>query len=167
MTQSIASKRAEDVFPHIDAAKQDCITDEQAQFFRDNGLLVVRNMLRGAELKAMREQTLPLVERAVYAIGKPDKPPDTFYKKHELSGAEVPFRVEYVVDKTDAGKALTGHPFMLRSVEKLQGRNFIPTWDSVVFKNAGAGVAIPWHRDGGTGRRELWDHDYPIFNVDF
>jgi ectoine hydroxylase-related dioxygenase (phytanoyl-CoA dioxygenase family) len=148
-------------FPEIDATKQDAITDEQAQFFRDNGLLVIRNVLRGAELKAMQDQTQPLVERAM--TEKP-KDPDYMYKKHELTGEQVPFRVEYVIEKTQAGKALLGHPFILRSVEKLQGRNFIPTWDSMVFKQAGAGAAIPWHRDSGTGNGADRCH---IFNVDF
>jgi ectoine hydroxylase-related dioxygenase (phytanoyl-CoA dioxygenase family) len=148
-------------FPEIDATKQDCITDQQAQFFRDNGLLVVRNVLRGEELKRMQDQTAPLVRRA--AEEKPENP-DYFYKKHELTGEQVPFRVEYVIDKTDAGKALLGHPFILRSVEKLQGKNFIPTWDSMVFKQEGAGAAIPWHRDSGTGNGADRCH---IFNVDF
>jgi ectoine hydroxylase-related dioxygenase (phytanoyl-CoA dioxygenase family) len=147
--------------PHVDATMQQCITDEQAQFFRDNGLLVIRNVLRGAELKAMQDQTLPLVERAM--TEKP-KDPDYMYKKHELTGEMVPFRVEYVIDKTAAAKALLGHPFILRSVEKIQGRNFIPTWDSMVFKQAGAGAAIPWHRDAGTGNGADRCH---IFNVDF
>jgi phytanoyl-CoA hydroxylase len=73
------------------------------------------------------------------------------------------FRIEYVVDKTSAGKALLGHPFVLRAVEQLQGPSFVPTWDSMVFKRAGAGAAIGWHRDAGT------DHNLgsaPIFNVD-
>jgi ectoine hydroxylase-related dioxygenase (phytanoyl-CoA dioxygenase family) len=148
-------------FPQINAADQDCITGEQAQFFRDNGLLVIRNVLRGKELKAMQDQTMPLVQRAMQE--KLDDP-DFMYRKHEITGQRVPFRVEYVIDKTAAGKALLGHPFILRSVEKLQGRNFIPTWDSMVFKQAGAGVAIPWHRDAGTGNgADRCD----IFNVDF
>ena len=148
-------------FPDIDATKQDCITDAQAQFFRDNGLLVVRNVLVGEELKRMQDQTAPLVRRAVE---ERPKDPDFFYKKHELTGEQVPFRVEYVVDKTSAAKALLGHPFVLRSVEKLQGKSFIPTWDSMVFKQEGAGAAIPWHRDAGTGHGA--DKSY-IFNVDF
>ncbi len=147
-------------FPHIDATQQDCITDEQAQFFRDNGLLVIRNVLRGAELKAMQDQTLPFVQRAAR---ERVNDPDYFYKKHEITGQEVPFRIEYIIDKTQAGKALLGHPFILRSVEKLQGRNFVPTWDSVVFKNEGAGTAIAWHRDAGMDCVS----DTPIFNVDF
>ena len=148
-------------FPDIDATKQDSITDEQAQFFRDNGLLVIRNVLRGEELKAVQEQTMPLVRRA---MDERAKDPDYLYKKHELTGQQVPFRVEYVIDKTAACKALLGHPFILRSVEKLQGRNFIPTWDSMVFKQEGAGAAIPWHRDAGTGNGADRCH---IFNVDF
>ena len=148
-------------FATVDATRQDCITDEQADFFRDNGLLVIRNVLRGEELKAVQDQTAPLVRRA---MEERPKDPDYMYKKHEPSGEQVPFRVEYVIDKTAACGALLGHPFILRSVEKLQGRNFIPTWDSMVFKQEGAGAAIPWHRDSGTANAADRCH---IFNVDF
>ena len=48
-------------FPNVDASKQDRITDEQAQFFRENGLLVIRNVLRGEVVDAGEEL---LVERA-------------------------------------------------------------------------------------------------------
>jgi len=152
---------AVDVFPHIDASKQDCITDEQARFFIDNGLLVIRNVIRGQELIDIRAQMLELYEQA--RTNRTDRP-DFFFKEHELTKERVPFRIEYVIDKTTAGKSLLGHPFILRTVEKLQGRNFIPTWDSMVFKNEGAGAAIPWHRDAGT---DCTDDKQPIFNVDF
>src|SRR5690242_18035639 len=79
MTQTAAT----DVLPHIDATRQDCITDEQARFFQDNGLLVIRKVLRGAELEAMQRQTLPLVQRA--ARERPSDP-DYGYKKHEITG---------------------------------------------------------------------------------
>jgi ectoine hydroxylase-related dioxygenase (phytanoyl-CoA dioxygenase family) len=152
---------AESAFPYIDAATQDCITDEQAQFFRDNGLLVIRNVLRGEELAAMQRETQMLVDKAVAGTDEPDYA----YKTHEITGKRVPFRIEYIIDKTTAGKALLGNPFILHSVEKLQGPNFIPTWDAMVFKNEGAGVAIPWHRDAGTVQSR---EDFaPIFNVDF
>ena len=89
--------------------------------------------------------------------------PDYQYKSHAESGREVPFRVEYVVDKLPACRALLGHPFVLRSVEALQGTDFVPTWDSMVWKTAGAGAAIEWHRDAGT---DQCDPGVPIFNVD-
>lgn len=162
----IATPSAEDIFPHIDASRQECLTDEQARFFRDNGLLIIRNVLRGAELKAMQDETWPLVQRA---MRERVTDPDFLYMKHPLTGKDTPFRVEYVIDKTTAGKALLGHPFILKSVEKLQGRNFIPTWDSMVFKTEGAGAPIWWHRDAG---REFYGDgedlgEKPIFNVDF
>jgi phytanoyl-CoA hydroxylase len=149
------------LFPFIDATQQECITDEQAQFFLDNGLLIIRNLLRGQELADMQQQTYPYIERAMHE----ENAPDTAYAHHEITGKRVPNRVEYIIDKTVAGKALLGHPFILRSVEKLQGRNFIPTWDSVVFKMEGAGAAIAWHRDAGTAHAP--DDGTPIFNVDF
>ena len=153
--------RTDSTFPHVDARAQECITEEQARLFRENGLLVVRNVLSPAELEAMRRETLPLVERA--EEGTDD--PDFFYKPHEATGERTPYRVEYVIDKTDAGKALLGHPFVLRSVEKLQGPNFVPTWDAMVFKREGMGVAIPWHRDAGVAHSR--EDVAPIFNVDF
>ena len=152
-----------EVFPHIDATQQDCINDEQAQFFLDNGLLIIRNVLQGEDLKRMQDQTLPLIDRAAKEDPQDEWKADYAYRVHEITGKRVPSRVEYVIDKTSAGKALLGHPFILRSVEKLQGRNFIPTWDSMVFKFPGMGAAIPWHRDGGVDCLG----EQPIFNVDF
>lgn len=155
----------DNAFPHIDATQLDSITDEQAEFFRNNGLLVIRNVLRGEELIAMQEQTLPLVRRAV-----DEKPSDAdyFYRKNPVTGEQVPYRVEYIIDKTHAGKALLGHPFILRSIEKLQGKNFVPTWDSMVFKTEGNGAAIPWHRDAAPYDASLGvDNDVAAINVDF
>lgn len=147
-------------FPHIDASQLDCISDSDAQFFRDNGLLVIRNVLRGKELADMQDQIGQLVSRSVR---ERVEDPDFAYAQHAITKQTVPYRIEYVVDKTDASKVMMGNPFILRTVEKLQTRDFIPTWDSVVFKAEGAGAAIPWHRDAGV---ECTD-DLPIFNVDF
>lgn len=151
-------------FPQIDATKQPSITDQQVQFFRDNGLLLIRNVLRGEELKRLQDETLPFVKRA--AEEKPADP-DYMYAKHEITGEQVPYRVEYVIDKTESGKALLGHPFILKSIEKLQGRNFVPTWDSMVFKLQGAGKAIPWHRDAAPYTEPDVDNGTSAINVDF
>ena len=147
-------------FPVVDTQSQESITDEQAQFFLDHGLLILPGLLKGEELRRLQAETLPLIERAAR---ERVADPDYAYGKHEATGREVPRRIEYPIEKSAAGKALLGHPFVLRSVEKLQGRNFIPTWDAMVFKLQGAGAAVPWHRDAGK------DHigARPIFNVDF
>jgi len=67
-------------------------------------------------------------------------------RKHGGTGERAP-TVWSALSRTDACKALLGHPFILRSLRTLKGRNFIPTWDGTVVKVEGAGVAIPWHRD--------------------
>ena len=153
-------------FPAIDATRQDCITDEQAAFFKANGLLLIRNLLNADELRAMREQTLPLVQRAVKKDPADPDLRDFRYMTHQVTGREVPFRVEYVIDKTAAGKALLGHPFILRSIEKVQGPSFIPTWDSMVFKLEGQGAEIAWHRDAGLAEGYAPDGSQAV-NVDF
>jgi len=149
----------------VDATKQDMITDEQAQYFLDNGFLVIRSLLRGEELRLVQEEMMKLVKRGMKADPNDPYYPDYLFWRNERLGRDVFARVEYVIDKSDVMKALLGHPFILRSVEKLQGRNFIPTWDSMVVKIPENGAIVPWHRDaeppyGCTDPR-------PIFNVDF
>ncbi|WP_219838374.1 phytanoyl-CoA dioxygenase family protein [Paenibacillus sp. R14(2021)] len=148
--------------PIIDARLQASITEEQAQFFRDNGFLVIRNVLVGEELKQVQADMQRLYEQG--AAGVADDP-DYMYGIGVKSGQSVLRRVEYVIDKSDSMKVMLAHPFILRSVQILQGRNFIPTWDSMVLKAPNEGVIVPWHRDaavpaGCTDPR-------PIFNVDF
>jgi ectoine hydroxylase-related dioxygenase (phytanoyl-CoA dioxygenase family) len=147
--------------PEFDASAHDAIDDAAADAFRESGLLVLRGLLRPPELGALQDDTRALVERAA---AERIRELDWLYRPHPQSGREVPFRVEYVVDKTASGKALLGHPFVLRSVEKLQGRDFLPTWDSLVFKLAGEGAAIEWHRDADASCNLP---GIPIFNVDF
>lgn len=159
-----ATVLASEVFPEIDAGRQLVISDEQAQFFRENGLLLIHNVFSPAELKAMQDATLPLYQRAVNE--KPAEP-DYCYAKHELTGEMTPYRIEYVIDKKETCKRLLGHPFILRSIEKLQGRNFIPTWDAMVFKKEGMGKAIPWHRDSAAYQRDDVDNTVAAINVDF
>lgn len=144
-----------------DASKQEVITDDQARFFIENGFLVIRNVINGDELQNLQEGTIQLVNKGL--AGDPDDP-DYFYRERQ-SGERVYWRTEYVIDKLDACKVLLGHPFILRTVEKLQGRNLIPTWDSLVVKAPGNAAPVSWHRDasvpiGCTDPR-------PIFNVDF
>jgi phytanoyl-CoA hydroxylase len=148
--------------PHVDAHKQNSITEEQAQFFRDNGFLVIRNVVVGDELKEVQEEMKKLYDKGIAGV---DNDPDFMYGKGGKSGKPVLRRIEYVIDKSDTMKTLLAHPFILHSVEKLQGNNFIATWDSMVLKAPNEGVVVPWHRDaavpdGCTDTR-------PIFNVDF
>ncbi len=148
--------------PHVDARQQECITEEQAQFFRENGFLVIRNVLVGQELAVVQSEMLALYNKGVAGV---EGDPDYMYGKGVKSGKQLLKRIEYVIDKSDPMKAMLAHPFILKSVEMLQGPNLIATWDSMVVKVPDEGIIVPWHRDSAVpqGCSDL----RPIFNVDF
>ncbi|MHA6483352.1 phytanoyl-CoA dioxygenase family protein [Paenibacillus sp. strain BS8-2] len=145
-----------------DASKQSVISDEQAQFFLDNGFLIVRNALAGEELKMVQDEMKQQYDKGIAGV---DHDPDYMYSRGGKSGRSILKRIEYVIDKSDPMKVLLGHPFILKSVEKLQGPNFIPTWDSMVVKVPNEGAVVPWHRDWAVP--EGCTDSRPIFNVDF
>jgi phytanoyl-CoA hydroxylase len=136
------------------------ITDEEAQFFRDNGYLIVRGAIQNEELQHMRAA---MDDLTAYGSAAVRDEPDFMYGRGHKTGAPVLRRIEYVIDKREECKVLLGNPFILRSTEKLMGRDLIPTWDSMVLKLPGEGIIVPWHRDAGTD----FVGDQPIFNVDF
>lgn len=55
---------------------------------------------------------------------------------------------------------LLGSPQVLAVAESLCGPNFVPTYESMVFKQEGDGEAIPWHQDA------VHPRGYRIFNFD-
>ncbi|MBI4558258.1 MAG: phytanoyl-CoA dioxygenase family protein [Candidatus Hydrogenedentes bacterium] len=136
------------------------ITDEQAKFFLNNGFLILRNIIRGEELRRLRAAMDDLTASGSETVREH---PDFAYGSGHRTGRSVLRRIEYVIDKADECKALLGHPFILRSVEKLMGPDYIPTWDSMVLKLPREGIEVPWHRDAGTE----CVGDTPIFNVDY
>jgi phytanoyl-CoA hydroxylase len=151
--------------PEVDGSRQDGLTEAQAEAFREYGALVIRDAVCGAELASLQAETLALVERA--RAGWEDR--DVLYGTHPETGERVPCRIDYVVQRGAACKALLAHPLILRAVERLQGRGFIPTWDALVFKNEGAGLPVGWHVDAASDCTEAdtdGRQEHPIFNVD-
>ena len=144
----------------IDRKEVKEISDEETRFFNDNGYLIVRHALTEGELAHMRSA---MDDLTTFGASEVRNHPDYMYAAGHKTGGQVLRRIEYVIDKRDECKVLLGNPFILRSVEKLVGPDFIPTWDSMVLKVPGEGIIVPWHRDAGTD----FVGDKPIFNVDF
>ena len=136
------------------------MSDEEAQFFHENGYLIIRGLLQGEELSRVQHAMQELYDFGAAEV-RADR--DYSYGKGHLSGNKTLARIDYVIDKNDDMKVLLGNPFVLRSTEKLMGTDLIPTWDSMVLKAPGEGIIVPWHRDAGTDQVG----DKPIFNVDF
>lgn len=146
--------------PEIDARVSDRISESDAEFFREHGVLLMKNVIDEEELSRLREESLTLVEKSM----QPDlEDPDYKYATHPSTDQRVPFRIDYLTDKMQTARVLLAHPFILRSVEILCGRNFIPTWESKVFKLEGKGAAVNWHRDAGP----TLPKEAPVFFADF
>lgn len=79
----------------------------------------------------------------------------------QRANGDVMFRVNYLHNKgQSASLELLGSPQVLGVAESLCGPNFVPTYESMVFKQKGDGEQIPWHQDAVHSRR------YRIFNFD-
>jgi phytanoyl-CoA hydroxylase len=168
MSTTAAPATQVSAIPEVDASRQDRLTPQQAQAFREAGLLIIRGLVRGEELAALQRETMPLVEQAkALCSGRTETPEwdvhHVLATRHAQTGQLTPYRQEYPCQRSQACRLLLAHPFILASVEMLQGPDFTPTWDSLVFKYPGHGAIIPWHRDG-----EPPVHlPSPVFNVDF
>ncbi len=135
------------------------ISSEQEEFFRQHGYLLIENVLSRAELEA-----LDAGANALIAKSAEQPPPAHFnFSNGHRSGKPVLRRIDYPIDMSEPFRALLGHPFILRSVERLQGRSFIPTWDAMVLKMPFEGIQVTWHQDACVHCAG----DEPIFNVDF
>jgi ectoine hydroxylase-related dioxygenase (phytanoyl-CoA dioxygenase family) len=135
------------------------ISAEQEQFFRENGYLLLENLLEPAELAALSHDADALIARSA----SQPAPPHFNLSAGHVSGKPVLRRVDYPIDLCESFRALLGHPYILRSVERLQGRSFIPTWDAMVLKMPHEGIQVPWHQDAAVACAG----EEPIFNVDF
>jgi hypothetical protein len=71
------------------------------------------------------------------------------------------YRVNYLHNKGfPASLELLGCPQVLAVAESLSGENFVPTYESMVFKQQGDGAQIRWHQDA------LHPRNYRIYNYD-
>ncbi|MGW0719765.1 phytanoyl-CoA dioxygenase family protein [Streptomyces sp. NPDC002778] len=132
------------------------LTSEEVAFFDENGYLVLRGRVRGDMLRRLQRA-------ADYWIAAGDGPmrhSEDYHFADRPSG-RVLFRVDYVHAKGDAASLeLLGSPEVLGIAESLAGPNFVPTYESLVFKNEGDGAPVPWHQDA------VHPRDHRIFNVD-
>jgi len=139
------------------------LTAEQIAFFDTNGYLILRDWIPAELLKRLQDAGDAWIEQGWAAERSPeDSDPDKvdFHFAERPSG-RVMFRVNYVHNKgQSASLELLGSPQVLAVAESLCGRNFVPTYESMVFKEEKDGAPIIWHQDAVHPRH------YRIFNFD-
>jgi ectoine hydroxylase-related dioxygenase (phytanoyl-CoA dioxygenase family) len=131
------------------------LTPEQIQFFDENGYLILRHWITGDLLERLQDAGQAWID----AGWQHPENPDFTFANREIG--RVLFRVDYVHNKGQvASLELLGAPQVLGVAESLCGANFVPTYESMVFKQEGDGEAIPWHQDAVHPRK------HRIFNYD-
>ena len=146
------------------------LSQEQVEFFDENGYLVLRQLITGELLERLQAagdtwiaqgEGLRARERAGDNLSPADQDlvRDLVFAKR--SAGEVFFRVNYLHNKQEgASLELLGSPQVLGVAESLCGENFVPAYESMVFKKAGDGEKIPWHQDAVHTRK------HRVFNFD-
>ncbi len=121
------------------------LTAEQLAFYDENGYLVLPGLVPADMLDRLRTAG----ERWMAAGRDKDGAADgDDYQFTDRPSGRVMFRVDYIHDKGEpASLELLGSPEILGIAESLAGPNFVPTYESMVFKDAGDGAPIHWHQD--------------------
>ena len=135
------------------------IAAREVGIFRERGWLVLPGVLGGDELAAMRADMERLTRQAHPGME------DFLFGTGHLDGSEVLRRIQYVVDKSPAARAMMGHPGVLGAVEAIAGPDLFPTQDAMVLKMPGQGIAVLWHRDRAS--TDDYPSEPPVFIVDF
>ncbi|GCE27486.1 hypothetical protein KDA_29700 [Dictyobacter alpinus] len=135
------------------------LNEEQIRFFDENGYLILRQWIPQDLLKRLQDSGEFWIKQ-----GNTIDASDPLYEDYlfaERANGRVMFRVDYLHNKGQASSLeLLGSPYVLGVAESLCGPNFVPTYESMVFKEKGDGAAIPWHQDAVHPRK------HRIFNFD-
>jgi len=130
------------------------ITDDEIAFFDDNGFVICKSVLGSDELAHVQEETARLIHE-IQAGGPADK-------KCGRGPEGIPYYLNYLHSNPNTfSLRLLAHPFVGDLLTRMVGSDFIPLWESLVFKLPGNGSSVPWHRDGLS-----ISGDERVFNID-
>jgi hypothetical protein len=130
------------------------ITEKEIQFFDDNGYVILRGIIQPDELAEIQRESRRLIDE-VLSGGPADR---WCYRGPE----GIPYYLSYLHSHPNTfSLRLLAHPFIADLLYRVIGPDFIPCYESLVFKLPENGSSVPWHRDGNTIRE-----NYRIFNVD-
>lgn len=146
------------------------LSQEQVRFFDENGYLVLKNWITGDLLARLQKagdawiaqgETLRQKQNGGVPLSEEEEEVARDLVFAKRTDGEVFFRVNYLHNqKEGVSLELLGSPQVLSVAESLCGSNFVPTYESMVFKKEGDGESIPWHQDAVHTRK------HRVFNFD-
>lgn len=135
------------------------LSAEQVRFFDENGYLVLRDWISADLLAKLQEAAAGWIADGQRVTRDSEHYADYNWAKRQQG--RTLYRVNYVHNKGyPVSLELLGSPQVLGVAESLCGPNFVPTYESLVFKQEGDGEKIAWHQDAAHPRR------WRIFNFD-
>lgn len=135
------------------------LSPEQLAFYDENGYLLLRNWIPAPMLDRLQQAGGAWIDQGLRST--PDDPHNPDYVFAQRPGGRTMWRVDYVHNKGQAASLeLLGSPQVLGVAESMCGPNFVPTYESMVFKQEGDGQAIQWHQDA------VHHRTHRIFNYD-
>ena len=135
------------------------LTAEEIAHFDEHGYVILRNRISGPLLERLQRASVRWIADGHALESESDGDGD--YNFATRPSGRVLFRINYLHNKGEAASLeLLGSPEMLGIAESLAGPNFVPTYESLVFKNTGDGAPIDWHQDA------VHPRNFRIFNVD-
>ncbi|HLK58171.1 MAG TPA: phytanoyl-CoA dioxygenase family protein [Chthonomonadaceae bacterium] len=137
------------------------ISDDEIRFFDENGYVICRKVLHADELAHFQRESARLIDE-IQSGGPADK--------MCTRGPEgIPYYLTYLhANPNTFSLRLLAHPFIGDLLTRMVGPDFIPCYESLVFKLPGNGSSVPWHRDGNaeTGRERVFNIDiYPDYST--
>lgn len=139
------------------------LSAEQIEAFDRDGFLVLRKRLTGSLLRQLQAAANGWVDQAIAHGHETNGTNNADFMFAKRPGdVRVPFRVNYLHGRGDPASLIAlGSPEILGIAESLAGPNFVPTYESMVFKMPGDGAIIDWHQDAVFQERR-----HRIFNID-
>jgi hypothetical protein len=135
------------------------LTPQQIAEFDAQGYLVLKGRIPDGLLRRLQSAADGWI--ADGRMLPPGDPAGADYQWATRDGHRRMFRVDYLHGKGRAESLeLLGSPAVLGIAESLAGPNFVPTYESLVFKDTGDGAAIDWHQDA------VHPRTHRIFNID-
>jgi hypothetical protein len=140
-------------------ADSSALTPEQVEQFDRDGYLVLRNRIPSDLLSRLQTASRRWIADGQGVSTQAGEDPD--YNFAARPDGPLLFRINYLHAKQEAASLeLLGSPAVLEIARSLAGPNFVPTYESLVFKAAGDGAAIEWHQDA------VHPRTHRIFNID-
>lgn len=128
------------------------VSDQQKQYFEENGYLIVGPLLTEEELQPLRERIDALASGKDPLSAKARIRFESGMEQAQAGGGDQTNRVWQLLDTTKFDPVIAAHaanPNILDVIEQLMGPDIKLYSDQVLMKPAFHGSPVSWHQDSG------------------